>query len=160
MSKELTKGIRVEIPGRAAITLRRLLSDFTGTLSRRGKLLPGVKGRLRKLAGNLRITVATADTFGTAKAALAGLPVEVVFVKTGADKARLVRKLGAAFTVAIGNGRNDVAMLKSAALGLAVVGPEGASAALLRAADVVFGDVLDALDALADPRFLKADLRL
>jgi P-type E1-E2 ATPase len=139
--------------------LRHLLSDFTGTLSRQGKLLPGVERRLRNLAKHLHITVATADTFGTARAALAGLPVKVVFVRTGADKARLVRKFGPANTVAIGNGCNDVAMLKSAALGLAVVGPEGTSARLLRVADVVFRDVLDALDALADPRFLKADLR-
>lgn len=67
--------------------------------------------------------------------------------------------MGAERCAAIGNGANDAAMLEAARLGLAVVGQEGASAATLRAADVVCVSILDALDLLARPDALAATLR-
>ena len=50
-------------------------------------------------------------------------------------------------------------VLEAAALGLAVLGPEGASAAALRSADVVCASAADALDLLLDPKALSATLR-
>jgi soluble P-type ATPase len=50
-------------------------------------------------------------------------------------------------------------MLGEAALGIAVVGPEGAASASLAAADVVCGSILVALDLLLEPRALAATLR-
>jgi len=58
---------------------------------------------------------------------------------------------GAGRSAAVGNGANDAEMLAAAALGIAVIGPEGASTAALMAADLVCGSVTDALDLLADP---------
>ena len=87
------------------------------------------------------------------------LGVQLFVVDDGAEKAALVERLGAAGCVAIGNGANDVAMLERAALGIAVVGPEGASGRALLAADVVCRSVLDAFDLLLDPRLLVATLR-
>ena len=49
-------------------------------------------------------------------------------VETGADKAQYVAGLGSDRCVAIGNGANDASMLELAALGIAVLGPEGAAA--------------------------------
>ena len=72
---------------------------------------------------------------------------------------RIVDRLGAAGCVAIGNGANDVPMLERAALGIAVIGPEGASGRALAAADVVCRSVVEALDLLLDPRLLVATLR-
>jgi soluble P-type ATPase len=46
-----------------------------------------------------------------------------------------------------------------AALGIAVVGPEGCSGELIAAARVVCRDILDALDLLQNPLRLKATLR-
>jgi len=153
------KEITLAIPGRKPLSLAHLVLDFTGTLSKDGRLLPGVAVRLRRLARRLRIVVATADTFGTAGQALAGLPVEVRFVKTGADKARMVCQLGPKTTVAIGNGHNDVPMFKAAALSIAVIGPEGAVGELIRVADIVVSGVHDALDLLAHPLRIVAMLR-
>ena len=59
----------------------------------------------------------------------------------------------------MGNGANDAAMLDAAALGVAVIGPEGAAGAAVRVADVVCGSVLGALDLLHDERALRATLR-
>jgi soluble P-type ATPase len=149
----------LELPGGVSLNLAHLVLDFTGTLSRDGALLPGVAGRIRKIAKRMRVTVMTADTFGTAANSLRGLPVQVRFVETGAEKARRVRKLGCRLVAAVGNGRNDAAMVRIAALGIAVVGPEGAAGELVRAADVVVRDVRDAFDLLLNPLRLKATLR-
>ena len=148
----------VELPG-GPLAFTDLVLDYTGTLSLDGGLLPEVEERLRRLAEHLRITVLTADTFGTAAAQLQGLPVSVGVIRDGREKARIVESMRAATVVAIGNGRNDVPMMKVAGLSVAVVGPEGAAGSLLAAADVVTRDILDALDLLANPLRLKATLR-
>ena len=156
----MTRGVvAVELPGRGRVVLGALLLDFTGTLSKDGALLPGVAKRIAALASRMRVVVLTADTCGTARAALAGLPVEVRLIATGADKAKFVKSLRHEEVAAIGNGRNDVEMLRLAALGVAVVGPEGAAGALVRVADVVVRDVRDAFDLLVHPLRLKATLR-
>ena len=101
----------------------------------------------------------TADTFGLAESSWAHLPVHVEIIKTGHDKRKRIEELGVQSLVAIGNGRNDVEMVKAAAIGIAVIGPEGASGELLRCADVVTNSIDDALDLVAKPTRLKATLR-
>jgi soluble P-type ATPase len=61
------------------------------------------------------------------------------------QKARYVAELGKATVAAIGNGRNDRLMLREAALGIAVIGPEGTAGDAVRAAKVVAADPLTAL---------------
>jgi soluble P-type ATPase len=122
-------------------------------------LLPGVAERLATLSQSLRITVLTADTFGTASAQLKGLPVEVRIVQTGAEKADAVRAMVSEKVIAIGNGRNDMPMMEIAGLAIAVIGPEGAACEILRVADVVVKDIHDALDLVSHPFRLKATLR-
>ena len=46
------------------LRLRHLVSDYTGTLSYRGKLVAGVEERLRRLDALVDIHVLTADTRG------------------------------------------------------------------------------------------------
>ena len=150
---------QVELPGREPITMADLVLDFTGTLSKDGHLLPSVRERLERLAKRIRITILTADTFGKAEQELAGLPVELQLISTGADKQDSVEALGAGSVVAIGNGRNDMAMVQAAALGIAVLGPEGAAGDLVRCADVLCRDIGDALDLVENPLRLKATLR-
>lgn len=149
--------MRLEIPGRRPLALRTLVLDMNGTIAAGGRLLPGVRGRVARLAASLEVVVLTADTFGTAARALSGLPVRLHPVATGKDKARWVG--GRRGVAAVGNGANDVAMLRAADLGIAVIGPEGAAGALLGAADVVVTRIEEALDLLLDPRRLAATLR-
>jgi hypothetical protein len=54
----------------------------------------------------------------------------------------------------------DVLMIREAALGIAVIGPEGASGATVAAADLVCRSILEAFDLLAEPRALAATLRV
>jgi soluble P-type ATPase len=153
------KPIVVAVPGQPPISVSHVLLDFTGTLSRDGILLPGVAVRLRRLSRHVRIIVATADTFGKAEHALRTLPLEIRIIITGEDKENIITALGPSHVVAIGNGRNDVGMVRRAAVGIAVIGPEGTAAELVAAAGVIVRDVRDALDLVLNPLRMAATLR-
>ncbi len=153
--------IRVEVPGRDPLEVEHLVLDLNGTLATDGQVPPDVMERVRSLAASLQVQILTADTFGTA-AGLEGLGARVV--RLGREdqvraKAAAVEALGRANTVAIGNGMNDEAMLREAALGIVVVGREGAAVRSLLAADLVVTSVEDALDLLLRPKRLVASLR-
>jgi P-type E1-E2 ATPase len=149
----------VQIPGAEPLRLEHLLLDINGTITARGRLVAGVASRIARLRRDLGVTLVTADTLGTAHALGLELQVPVTTIRSGVEKAALVAALGPETTVAIGNGRNDEAMLRAAALGIAIVGPEGAAASALLAADIVCATVTQALDLLLDERSLAATLR-
>jgi P-type E1-E2 ATPase len=151
--------IEISVPGREALVLEHLVLDVNGTLTHRGSVISGVVERLAKVTVRLEVHVLSADTFGTLGDVAGELGVHAQTVASGCEKARYVVALGADRCVAIGNGVNDVGMLEAAALGIAVVGPEGAAGAAVRAADVVSGSIVAALDLLLDERALVATLR-
>ena len=155
--------IEISIPGAETLRLEHLVADFNGTLAVDGMLLPGTAEALCRLAEKLAIHVLTADTFGTARKALSGIPCELVILPPGAQdraKLRYAEALGAAQCVCIGNGRNDLGMLAAAGLGIVVIQGEGAALETLRAARVVAPDIGVALGLLLHPQRLVATLRL
>ena len=151
--------LSVAIPGRAKLRLEHLVLDVNGTLTNRGVLIDEVEDRLGRLRGTLEIRLVSADTFGTLDAIAERLEVVAVRASSGEDKLRVLHELGRDSCAVVGNGANDAAVLEAAALGLAVLGPEGASGAALRCADVVCASAADALDLLLDPKALSATLR-
>jgi P-type E1-E2 ATPase len=154
--------IRLDIPGREILELEHLVLDLNGTIALDGEVLAGVPERLAALSESLAVLMVTADTRGRAAAIAGQLGGGLVLVTPGdeADQKRaLVKQLGAERVVAIGNGANDVEMLQAAALGMAILGPEGLAEEALRAADVVMASIHDALDLLLHPRRLVATLR-
>jgi len=151
--------LSVSIPGLAELHLEHLLVDVNGTLTNRGELLDGVEARLGRLSNALDIRLVSADTFGTLDTVAARMNLTAVRASTGEDKLRLLEQLGRERCAVIGNGSNDALVLEAAAIGFAVIGPEGASAAALRSADVVCASGTDALDLLLDPKALSATLR-
>lgn len=153
--------ITVDAPGWGSYPIRHLLLDLNGTLTLDGVLIPGVRERILDLSKKLDIHILTADTFGSAAMVCHGLPVTLHIIPERDQilaKQKYLRGLPLK-TVAIGNGRNDMGMLVDAALGIAVMGPEGTSTEVLRAADVVAMNINDALDLLVNPDRLKATLR-
>jgi len=155
--------IEITIPGFGLLKLDHLVSDFTGTLSVDGKLLPNIREKLTEVAKSLKIHVLTGDTFGTAEAELSRIPCKVHVMK-GKDldtqKEEYVKKLGAEEVVALGNGINDRKMLKLARLGIVVTGGEGCAVESFLAADIHVNDIKDAIDLLLNPKRLKATMRL
>jgi soluble P-type ATPase len=66
-------GIKIEIPGRGDLRILAVCSDYTGTLSREGKLIKGGRERLCKLARVVDAHIVTSDTRGTASRELQAL---------------------------------------------------------------------------------------
>ena len=154
--------IEIDIPGFGRLRLESLILDYNGTIAVDGQPVHGVKERLIALARHVEIHVLTADTFGGVKKKLSDIPCKIHVLPVEAqDKGKMqyVDRLGADRAVCIGNGRNDVMMLKKAALGIAVVQDEGAAVPAVSSADVVVTDILSALDLIINPMRLTATLR-
>lgn len=154
--------LEINIPGFGFVRLGHLVSDFSGTLSFDGKILPGVRERLNRIAKIMKVHILTADTFGTARDALRDIDCNVN-VLTGdnhdVQKEEYVQKLDAESVVAIGNGNNDRKMLKVARIGIAVTEGEGCAADAITAANIYVRSALDGLDLLLNPKRLMATLR-
>lgn len=154
--------IKHAIPGYGDIHIEHLVLDFSGTLSEDGRLLPGVRERLERLAEQARIHILTADTHGRAGEELHGLQASVHLLASKdhtAEKRRHVEDLGADHVFAVGNGNNDAGMLRAARIGVAVCLAEGCSGEAVAAADIIVRSPLDALDLLFNTNRLIATLR-
>ncbi len=154
--------LSLNIPGFGQLTLQYLVSDVNGTLAVDGNLLPGVAERFARLQAQIEIYLLTANTHGRQHEIDAALGLQATIITPGQEakqKADFIRQLGPSRVIALGQGANDAAMLQTAALGLAVLSPEGLSLAAWQAADLIFPDVLAALDALLAPNRLRASLR-
>jgi soluble P-type ATPase len=154
--------IELDIPGFGVVKLEHLVSDFTGTLSFNGKLIPGVKEKLNELADLLTIHVLTSDTFGSAKAELTDIKCNLHVLEGefhDLQKEEYIEKLGAISVVAFGNGNNDRKMLRVARIGIAVIEGEGCAVDILMAGDVNVTGIINGLDLLLNTKRLKATLR-
>ncbi|GIL25461.1 HAD hydrolase family protein [Actinocatenispora comari] len=151
--------ITIDVPGGSALVLDHLVLDVNGTITNRGVLIPGVAARIARLRETFDVHLLTADTYGTADEISAALDVPAERVTDGVAKVAALQRLGGDSCVAIGNGANDELMLRTVGLGIAVLGPEGASPRTLAAADLVCGSILTALDLLTEPRALTSTLR-
>ncbi len=154
--------IELNIPGRGIYQLEHLVCDVNGTLAVDGQLFEGVVRELTVLRDRLDVHLLTADTHGRQTLIDQQLNIEAVRVKSGKEaeqKAAYVEKLGADHVVAIGQGANDAAMLKSAALGICVFSPEGVAVETMTSADLITPDVHTALELLTKPLRIVASLR-
>ena len=151
--------LTIDVPGQDALTFTHALFDLNGTLTDRGTPIEGVASKIAQLRRNLDVHILSSNTFGTLAECAARLGVNSAAVATGADKVRLLEQFGADSCIAIGNGSNDAGMLQRAGLGIAVIGPEGASFSALGAADIVCRSISEALDLVLDPQALEATLR-
>ena len=155
--------IRLEIPGSGFLELEHFVTDFSGTLSEDGALLPEIKDKLNELSGKLKIHVLTSDTFGRAKKELEGVNCTLHVLEGKGhtiQKEKYVINLGADKVVAFGNGNNDALMLMAARLGIAVCLREGCSKKAIEASQILVKSPIDAIDLLLSPKRLIATLRV
>lgn len=154
--------LTIAIPGGQVLQLTHLVLDYNGTIALDGRLIDGVAERLSQLAPDLQIHVLTADTHGTVAKETEALPCRLAIIPPdNQDQAKLgyIEQIDTRRVAAVGNGRNDCLMLRRAALGIAIVGGEGASGRALMAADLVCTGITGALDLLLAPKRLQATLR-
>ncbi len=154
--------IKVAIPGKGEFELKHVVFDVNGTLAVDGHLLPEIPELLAALKDHLEIHLLTADTHGKQAEIDLILNQKADRVKAGNEarqKADYVKNLGAKNTVAIGQGANDVLMLKSAVIGICTLSAEGTALETLLGSDLVVPDIQSALNILLNPTRLIASLR-
>ena len=154
--------LAIDIPGFKKVGAAHLVLDYNGTLAIDGKLIEGVLPLLKVLCNHLTIHILTADTFGTSKVEVSetNCILKVIEPKVqDIQKEMYVINLGIDNVIAVGNGMNDALMLKSAALGIAVIQNEGASVNTLINADIVCNSIVNALELLTNPLRIVATLR-
>lgn len=155
--------LEIDISGFGALQLEHLVSDFTGTLSVDGNLLPCVGGLLDLLSATLTIHVLTADTFGRVHEELAGRP-RAVTVLSGQNldvqKEQYVKSLNTDRVVAIGNGTNDRRMLRVSKLAIAVSEGEGCALDALLSTDIIVRSINEGLSLLLNPQRIAATLKI
>ncbi|AZR73173.1 hypothetical protein BBF96_07105 [Anoxybacter fermentans] len=154
--------IKVNIPERGTVELKYLVLDFNGTLALDGVIFPEVLPLLEEIAKKIKIYTLTADTFGTAREQTIHLPVILHTLKSNfhtREKGEFVKKLGEKNVIAIGNGKNDLEMLKRAEIGIGVLGDEGCATEIFQVADLIVPGIRQGLELLLYPKRLVATLR-
>ncbi len=154
--------IELNIPGRGVIRIHHLVCDVNGTLALDGRLIDGVGKALLKLGDRLALHLLTADTHGMQDTIDRQLGLQSVRIPSGEEaqaKGDYVRNLGSDNVAAIGQGANDAEMLRTAALGICLMSPEGLAIETLMAADVAAENIHAALALLEHPMRLVASLR-
>ena len=154
--------ISVSVPGWGDLDIEYLVVDYNGTCAFDGKIKENVKEMLDKISRYIKVFIITSDTYGNIDTE--GNTIGFSIIKVGkegssVEKAKIIKELGPEKIVAIGNGSNDVLMLKEAALGIGVIGEEGCSKDILKEADFVVKNVTDALSIILHPERIVATLR-
>ena len=156
--------ITIQIPQQSELIIKHIVCDFNGTLATAGKVSPTTIKLLTSLSlkHDVKVHVLTADTFGTVRQQFAQSEINVHLVSKvngTIDKADFVKQLGVENCVAIGNGNNDIEMLKLAKIGICLMGEEGCATKTLLVSDIVVANINHAINLLDNPLSLKATLR-
>jgi soluble P-type ATPase len=153
--------ISIERPGQSNLEVEFILIDFEGTLASDRRVHPKAKDRINLLSKRAKIYILTKEEKERVEEVLKKVKAEIIYSmegKSSQQKLGLLRQLGASRTVAIGNGVDDVPMIEEAGFGICILGKEGTFSEAMEKADVVFTNILDALDFLLKPLRQKATL--
>jgi soluble P-type ATPase len=153
--------ITIQRPGQEPLEINFVLLDFEGTLASDRRVHPKAKDKINLLSKRTKIYILTKEEKERVEEVLKKVKAEIIYLTEGDSsqkKLDLLRQLGATGTVAVGNGLEDGPMIEEAGLGVCVIGKEGASADAVKKADVIFTDILNALDFLLKPFRQKATL--
>ena len=154
--------LNIDIPGFKRIQAEHLVLDYNGTLAIDGLFIEGVLGQIADISTILSVHVLTADTFSTVQKELRDLPITIKIMESDnqdEQKFEYVKNLGFNKVIAIGNGRNDVLMLKESALSIGIIQAEGAYCEVVKCSQIICTNIIDALQLLKNPKRLLATLR-
>ena len=153
--------ISIERPGLNPLEIEYILLDFDGTLAIDRRVHPKAKDKINLLSKRTNLYILTTQKKELIEERLRKVKAEIIHLAEGDSsrgKLELLRQLGPTRCVAIGNGADDAAMIEEAGIGICVIGREGSSGEAMKNADLVFADILDALDFLLKPLRQKATL--
>jgi soluble P-type ATPase len=153
--------IPIQRPGQDSLEIEFILIAFEGTLTSDQRAHPKAKDKINLLSKRTNIYILAKEEKILVEEALKKVKAEIVYLMEGEasqQKLDLLRKLGASQCVAIGNGADDVPMIEEAGFGICVLSKTGTFTEAMKRADVVFMNILDALNFLLKPLRQKATL--
>ncbi len=153
---------QIKINNYGNLNLKHIVLDYNGTIAKDGILKEDVKKLLPSLSKIYTLHVITADTFGSVHKQVDGFDINVKVLTSEnhtLEKAQYIDSLNSANCAAIGNGNNDIEMLQSAKLAIALVGDEGCATKTLLQSDIVCKNIKDALELFLNTKRLIATLR-
>ncbi|XOB61055.1 HAD family hydrolase [Campylobacterota bacterium DY0563] len=154
--------MKINIPGREPFELKNIVFDYNGTIAIDGKLILGVSESINSLSNDFDFYVITADTYGTVEKELENINCKVITIgKDSQDICKLdfIKQLGSNTTLSVGNGRNDMLMLKESILGIAILQDEGLCTQTLLNSDILVKSIKDVFSFLEDKNRLIATMR-
>ncbi|WP_321311477.1 ATPase P [Halarcobacter sp.] len=154
--------MKIDIPGRDDFELKNIVFDYNGTIAIDGKLISGVSESINSLSQDFDFYVITADTYGTVEKELENTNCKVITIgKDSQDICKLdfIKQLGSNTTLSVGNGRNDMLMLKESILGIAILQDEGLCTQTMLNSDILVKSIKDVFSFLGDKNRLIATMR-
>jgi len=154
--------VKVNIPNFKSIEIKNIVFDYNGTLAKDGYVKSSTQKLLYEICDKFSVYVITADTFGTVKEQLRDFDLKVKVldsVNHTKEKGDFIEELNSSVSIAIGNGNNDVHMLKNATISVAIMGNEGCSKEALLSSDIICKDIDEAIELFLYPKRLVATLR-
>lgn len=154
--------IEINIPGRKKLKISNIVFDYNGTVALDGFMPEQVKKMIIRLSQDLNIYIITADTYGNVREQCKDMPVSIeTFAEGNATiyKKQFIEKIGAECTIAVGNGLNDIEMLKTASLSISVIGEEGCASLAIVNSDITCRDIMDVFSMVLKKDRIRATLR-
>ncbi len=153
--------IFIQRPGQGNLEIEFILIDFEGTLASDRRVHPKAKDKINLLSKRTKICILTKGKKEGVEEALKNVKAEIVYLyeeNSSQQKLDLLRQREVSRTVAIGNGFDDAPMIEEAGFSICVIGKEGIFSETMKKADLVFMNILDALDFLLKPLRQKTTL--
>lgn len=154
--------MKIDIPSKESFELKNIVFDYNGTIAIDGKLIKGVSESIDELANYFDFYVITADTYGSVQNELKNTNCKVITItKENQDKQKLefIKSLDSKTVLSVGNGRNDMLMLKESVLGIAILQDEGLCTQTLLNSDILVKSIFDVFSLLKDKNRLIATMR-
>ena len=153
----------IDIPNYKTLTLTNIVLDYNGTIAKDGILKEEVAPLLKQLTSLFNVHVITADTFGSVAQQMKAFNLTIKVLQSAdhtQEKQDYIKSLSSQSCAAIGNGNNDIYMIKEAEVGIALLGDEGCSTKTLQESDIVCKSIESALELFLHDKRLVATLRV
>jgi len=152
--------MKFHIPNREEFEIKTILLDLNGTISVKGKIVKGVKKRLKKLEKlGYRIILLTGNHRENADKLAKKLGIDCAVCNNAEEKEKEILSLEPETCAAIGNARIDIGMFKHAKVSVLTIEGEGIHVETIPFCDIIVKSINDALDLFIDKDSLIATMK-
>jgi soluble P-type ATPase len=149
--------MKFEIPNKESFVINTIILDLNGTIAVKGKIIKGVKKRIKKLRNlNYQLILISGDHRENAKNIAKRLGIDYIVTQ---NKEKEMQKVYKEHCASIGNARIDIGTFKHVKLSILVIEGEGIHVKTIPFADIITKSINDALDLFIDKDSLIATMK-